>query len=86
MIHDVKAYLNGELDTSLRTPLQKLQDRYDSLSGITSSFAEHIHILEEELSYLRDFIRYIHNESLYEKFRHEAHQETDEMGFRYYTM
>lgn len=84
--HDVKAYINGELDISLRTPLQKLQDRYDELEGITCSFAADVRHLEEENAYLYDFIRYIHNEELYKRFRKEAHREKDEMGFSFYTM
>lgn len=84
--HDVNAYINGKLDISLRTPLQKLQDRYDELNDITSSFADDIRILNEENTYLRDFIHYIHNEELYERFRKEAHLEEDAMGFGYYTM
>ena len=83
---DVNAYINGELDISLRTPLQKLRDRYDELSDITSSFADDIRILEEENAYLRNFIHYIHNEELYERFRKEAHIEEDEMGFSFYTL
>ena len=83
---DVNAYINGELDITLRTPLQKLQDRYDELSDITGSFADDIRILEEENAYLRDFIHYIHNVELYEKFRKEAHIEEDEMGFDFYTL
>lgn len=84
--HDVKAYIRGELDVSLRTPLQKLQDRYDELEGITYSFAADIRHLENEVAYLHDFIHYIHNEDLYERFRKEAHREKDEMGFSFYTL
>ena len=84
--HYVNAYINGDLDISLRTPLQKLLERYDELEGITCSFAADIKSLEEENAYLRDFIHYIHNEELYERFRKEAHLEQDEMGFDFYTM
>ena len=42
--------------------------------------------LEKENEYLRDFIHYIHNEELYERFRKEAHIEEDEMGFDFYTL
>lgn len=84
--HDVNAYINGDLDISLRTPLQKLLERYDELEGITCSFAADIKSPEEENAYLRDFIHYIHNEELYERFRKEAHLEQDEMGFDFYTM
>ena len=82
----MEAYIRGALDIRLRTPLQKLQDRYDELSDITSSLAGEVRDLETELSYLRDFIHYIHNDELYEKFRREAHIEKDEMGFSYYTL
>ena len=83
---DVNAYMNGELNITLRAPLQKLQERYDELEGITCSFVADIRNLMEENAYLHDFIYYIHNEELYERFRKEAHLEEDEMGFSHYTM
>ena len=86
VIGDIKDYLNGTLDIRLRSPLQKLQDRYDELSGITSSICEDKRRLETELTYLYDFIRYIHQEDLFEKFKKYAHEEEDEYGFKYFTM
>ena len=86
VIGDVKAYINGTLDIRIRTPIQKLKDRYDELEGITCSFAKENQALEKENAFLHDFIRYIHKETLYEQFRNEAHLEQDETGFSFYTL
>lgn len=86
VISDVEAYIHGSLDITLRTPIQKLQDRYKDLESITIGFAEDIRNLELERSYLRDFISYIHKEDFYQYFREHAHQEKDELDFTYYTL
>lgn len=84
---DVKRYLSGELDTAVRTPLQKLRDRYDELSDITCSFARTCMEQGKELRYLSDFIRWMCLDRQYRIFRENAHEEYDEdMPFPHYTI
>ncbi len=78
---DIQSYIRGELDTTVRTELQKLQDRYDELSGILTEFAEMNRWLEEEFRYMSDFIAWTKQNKQYEFFRENAHEEKDEYGF-----
>ena len=83
---DIKSYIKCELDVTLRTDLEKLQDRYDELNDIVCRFAEDNRKIESENSYIHDFINYMNlNDKFYEFVKH-AHVETDEIGFEYYTL
>jgi len=75
---DVCNYIKGELDTTLRTDLEKLQDRYDELSDILSRIADSEKSYAAEQVYLRDFIRWLGQSEKYEYFRKNAHLEVDE--------
>lgn len=86
VLSDIQKYIRGELDTTLRTELQKLLERYDELSDITSRFAEDIRHLEVENRYYVDFINWMQLGDKYHEFQKTAHEEHDEMGFSYYTM
>lgn len=85
VIGDIESYVHGKLDTTLRTEYQKLQDRYEKLSGIISGFAEDNRRLESENQYYADFIGWMHLYKEYREFRATAHEEQDEFGFSYYT-
>ena len=56
---DIKRYIAGELDTTVRTPLQKLQDRYNDLQYITGRYYHECAEYSEELEYLHDFISWM---------------------------
>lgn len=75
---DVRNYIKGELDTTLRTDLEKLQDRYDELSDILSGIVDSEKSYAAEQVYLRDFIRWLGQSEKYEYFRKNAHLEVDE--------
>lgn len=83
---DIQKYISGGLDIKPRTELQKLQERYDELSDITSRFAEDIKHLDSENRYYADFVRWMHLDDKYQEFRKTAHEEHDEFGFSYYTI
>lgn len=85
ILSDISKYIQGSLDTTLRTELQKLQDRYEELSNITCGMAQERRRLETENQYLSDFIRWMHLEGRYLNFRKKAYPEKDEYGFEYYT-
>lgn len=86
VISDIRKYIQGELDTTPRTQMQKLQDRYEELSGITCSMAQEKQRLETENQYLGDFIRWMHLEEMYLDFRKRAYPEKDEYGFEHHTL
>jgi len=86
VISDIQKYIRGELDTTLRTELEKLQERYDELSGIMCRFADDIRRLETENQYYADFVHWMHLYDKYQGFRKNAHEEFDEFGFSYYTI
>ena len=84
---DIKRYIAGELDTTVRTPLQKMQDRYNDLQYITGRYFEECQKCEEENEYLRDFIYWMHLDGLYAEFRENARKiEQEEDPFPRYTM
>lgn len=86
VLSDIRKYTQGNLDTTPRTELQKLSDRYEELSGITCGMAQDRQILETETRYMGDFIRWMHLEDSYREFREKAHPARDEYGFEYYTL
>ena len=87
VISDVELYIKGKLDITVRSDYQKLQDRYDELSDITSEFARDRYHLMNENRYLRDFVSWMHLDSMYQEFRMHAHKEMDELGmFSRYVM
>lgn len=86
VLSDIRKYVQGELDTTPRTELQKLKDRYEELSDITCGMAQDRQRLESENQYLCDFIRWMHLEDSYRNFREKAYPERDEYGFEYYTL
>lgn len=86
VLSDIQKYKAGDLDTAVRTPLQKLQDTYDELNDITCGLAEDKTTLEKENRYLRDFISWMHLEKNYQEFKASAHVEQTEVGFDFYTM
>ena len=55
---DSEKYLRGELDTTVRTEYQKLQDRFDEMSGFLSAKMGEIQSLEHELQVHLDFLEY----------------------------
>ena len=84
---DIKHYIAGELDTTVRTPLQKMQDRYNDLQHITGRYHEECVRNNEELEYLHDFISWMHLDGLYAEFRENARKiEQEENPFPRYTM
>lgn len=78
VISDVKSYKEGSLDTTLRTPLQKMEDRYDDLRSVTNDFSQANRHMEEELKFLNDFISWKGLEDDFQYFRNNAHLQTDE--------
>ena len=84
---DIKRYIDGELDTTVRTPLQKMQDRYNDLQDITGRYHEECVRNNEELEYLHDFISWMHLDGLYADFRENARKiEQEDDPFPRYTM
>lgn len=77
---DIQNYLNGCLDTAVRSDLQKLRDHYKELSDIVSEFAEGNRLLEVENRYLHDFITWMKLEEKYLEFKEHSHEEKDEYG------
>lgn len=83
---DIKSYIRGELDVTLRTDIEKLQDRYIELNNITCSFVAENHKLESKNRYMHDFIGYMNLNGKFSEFVEQAHVEIDEIGFEYYTL
>lgn len=83
---DINSYVKGELDVTLRTDLEKLQDRYDELNDIVCRFADDNSRLESRGRYMHDFINYMNLSDKFSEFVKQAHVETDEIGFEYYTL
>ena len=84
---DIKRYIAGELDTTVRTPLQKMQDRYNDLQYITGRYHEECMQYKEELEYLKDFVSWMHLDGLYAEFRENARKiEQEDDPFPRYTM
>ena len=84
---DINRYIAGELDTTVRTPLQKMQDRYNDLQYITGRYFGESAQQEEELKYLHDFISWMHLDGLYAEFREKAHKVyPDDLPFPRYEM
>ena len=77
---DIQNYLNGSLDTAVRSDLQKLRDHYKELSDIVSEFPEGNRLLEVENRYLHDFITWMKLEEKYLEFKEHSHEEKDEYG------
>lgn len=75
---DIEKYIRGKLDTTPRTELQKLQDRYDELSDITCSMAQDTANLSEEVTYLSDFVQWLGLEQKYQEFKEHAYLKKDE--------
>lgn len=86
VLSDIQKYEYGKLDTTSRTELQKLRDRYEELSGITCGMAQERQRLETENQYMGDFIRWMHLEDNYRNFREKAYPKRDEYGFEYFTL
>lgn len=78
LISDVKAFKEGSLDITLRTPLQKMEDRYDDLCSVTNDFSQANRRMESELKYLTDYISWKGLDDDFRYFRDNAHLQTDE--------
>ena len=84
---DIKRYIAGELDTTVRTPLQKMQDRYNDLQDITGRYYHECAEYSDELEYLHDFISWMHLDGLYAEFREKARKvQQDDLPFQRYEM
>lgn len=87
VLSDIEKYIRGELDTTPRTELQKLQDRYDELSDITCSMAQDRAELSEKVTYLSDFVQWLGLEGKYQEFKEHAHLEQNEdLPFSHYIL
>ena len=84
---DMAAYKDGKLDTTVRTPVKKLQDDNDELLGYVQYFFGECIRLEDEIEYMYDFIRWMHLEEQYDMFRKKAHKcQSEDEPFPHYTM
>lgn len=84
---DMDAYCKGELDTKVRTPMEKLEERYAELSSILGEYAERNCIQEMEMEYLYDYIRWRGLESEFQYFLRNARKEPYEGGpFTHYVL
>ena len=84
---DIEQYREGTLDTTIHTPLERLQDEYDELSGVLQSMSEECNSLQCEIEYMHDFIRWMHLTEMYDDFRRNAHKhQTEDEPFPYYTV
>ncbi len=62
-------------------------EEYDEVSGHVEYFSSKCTHLEEEMRYMHDFIKWMHLEDMYRKFREKAYEFQPEDGsFSYYTM
>lgn len=86
VISDIKKYIRGELDTTIRSETEKLQDQYRELMELSGRIGQEKQKLEEEIKYHMGFLRWSGLEREYENFRQEAHIEQDEYGFDFYTL
>ena len=83
---DIDLYIKGELDVTLRFDLEKLRDRYNELNDIACRLASEKSELESKNRYMHDFISYMHLNDKFIEFVKAAQEETDEIGFVYYTL
>ena len=84
---DIKKYKTGKLNTSVRSPIEKLQDRYEELSDITSQLAEELSHYRADYRYMHDFIAWMHLDNNYKEFREKAYEtSTEENPFLHYTL
>jgi len=87
ILSDIKKYKAGKLDITVRTPIEKLKDRYEELSDITSQLVEELSYYRENYRYMNDFIKWMHLDDKYKVFRDNAYEITSEENpFLHYTM
>ena len=83
---DIQAYLAGQLDTTVRTPFQKLEDRYNELSHLTSSLADENRSLKDENDRLMDFLMERNLTGEYARFKEHASLKEDQLGLMHYAL
>ena len=83
---DIQAYLAGQLDTTVRTPFQKLEDRYNELSHLTSSLADENRSLKDENDRLMDFLLERNLTGEYAWFKEHASLKEDPLGLMHYAL
>ena len=83
---DIDSYIKGELDVTLRSDLEKLQDSYNELNDIACRLASEKYEIESKNRYMHDFISYMNLNDKFTEFVEKAREETDEVGFKYYTL
>ena len=83
---DIQAYLAGQLDTTVRTPFQKLENRYDELSHLTSHLADENRSLKDENDRLMYFLLERNLTGEYAWFREHASIKEDQLGLMHYAL
>ena len=87
---DIQAYLAGQLagqlDTTVRTPFQKLEDRYHELSHLTSHLADENRSLKDENDRLMDFLLERNLTGEYAWFKEHANLKEDQLGLMHYAL
>ena len=83
---DIQAYLAGQLDTSVRTPFQKFEERFDELSHLTSRLADENQSLKDENDRLMDFLMERNLTEAYAWFKEHASLKPDELGLMHYAL
>jgi len=86
ILADIEKYNNGELTIKVKTEEEKLQDDLDELSDMYGETMDKIRYLENEQTIINDFLDYFNLNVLYDHFKKNAHEETDEVGLKYLTI